>query len=289
MADMNMCNRFDFISNGKVTYSGTQFTEYEDVEQPKQEEEKKPFSAASVVGNVLGAIAVGVVVGAAIGFFAVAGMFTGGAAWVVGAAIAGAVATTVAAKAVSQGVEDCKEGKTTSTTDYLSSAFDNAVKVGGQITDGLDKVLFIKGVVKNAGKKLMLKAFKRGGNVPPKIPNPPKKGGAYKDVPADGGEAHHMPADSVSPLSRGRGPATRMETKDHYATASWGRSKEAQAYRDKQKQLIKEGKFKEAQQMDIDDLHKKFGDKYNEGIEDMEKYTEEIKDEISNAIKNSLK
>lgn len=177
MADMNMCNRFDFVSDGKVVYKGTQFTEYEDVEQPKQEEEKQPFSAASIVGNVLGAIAVGVVVGAAIGFFAVAGIFTGGAAWVVGAAIAGAVATTVAVKAVSQGVEDCKEGKTTSTADYLSSAFNNAVKVGGQITDGLDKVLFVKGMLKNAGKNLMLKAMKSGGKTPLKIPklNPPKQ------------------------------------------------------------------------------------------------------------------
>ena len=26
-----------------------------------------------------------------------------------------------------------------------------------------------------------------------------KTGGAYKDVPANGGQVHHMPADSVSP------------------------------------------------------------------------------------------
>ena len=70
----------------------------------------------------------------------------------------------------------------------------------------------------------------------PKAPPPPepKLGGAYRDVPAQGGEIHHMPADSVSPLSKGSGPGIRMETPDHMETASWGRSHEAQAYRAQQ-------------------------------------------------------
>ena len=102
------------------------------------------------------------------------------------------------------------------------------------------------------------------------------KGGAYKDVPANGGEVHHMPADSVSPLPKGKGPGARMETADHQQTASWGSSKEAKAYRQQQKELIEQGKFEEAQQMDIDDVRSKFGNKYDEGIEQMKKYTETL-------------
>lgn len=41
MTTFNMCNRFDFVSNGRVVYKGTQFTEYEEVEQPKPGEEGK--------------------------------------------------------------------------------------------------------------------------------------------------------------------------------------------------------------------------------------------------------
>ena len=80
-------------------------------------------------------------------------------------------------------------------------------------------------------------------------------GGAYENVGADGGQVHHMPADSISPYDTGKGPGIRMETGDHKKTASWGRKRTAQEYREKQKQLIAEGKFKEAQQMDIDDIH----------------------------------
>ncbi|SHM65320.1 hypothetical protein [Gracilibacillus kekensis] len=102
-------------------------------------------------------------------------------------------------------------------------------------------------------------------------------GGAYKDVPSNGGEVHHMPANSVSPLSRGNGPGVRMETIDHRQTASWGNSREARAYRAQQKSLIEQGKFNEAQNMDIIDLRNKFGNKYNEGIRQMLEYTKRTK------------
>lgn len=103
-----------------------------------------------------------------------------------------------------------------------------------------------------------------------------KTGGSYKDVPANGGQVHHMPADSVSPFSKNKGPGIRMETQDHMDTASWGRSKSAQAYREKQKELIDKGLFREAQQMDINDVRTKFGNKYDESIQEMLKYTEEL-------------
>ena len=101
-------------------------------------------------------------------------------------------------------------------------------------------------------------------------------GGAYKDVPKNGGQNHHMPADSVSPYSTRKGPAVRMETEDHMDTASWGSSKEAKAYRAKQQELINQGKFEEAQQMDIDNVRELFGDKYDKGIQQMTDYTKKL-------------
>jgi RHS repeat-associated protein len=103
------------------------------------------------------------------------------------------------------------------------------------------------------------------------------KGGAHgkvKGIP--GNESHHMPADSVSPIPKNKGPATSMEIDDHRQTASWGNSKEASAYRKRQKELIDEGKFKEAQEMDINDVKSKFGDKYDDGIKEMQDYTDSL-------------
>ena len=119
-----------------------------------------------------------------------------------------------------------------------------------------------------------------GGNAKKKIISG-LLGGAYENVGADGGQVHHMPADSISPYDTGKGPGIRMETGDHKKTASWGRKRTAQEYREKQKQLIAEGKFKEAQQMDIDDIHAKFGSKYDQGIEEMQAYTDKLLKESS--------
>lgn len=98
-------------------------------------------------------------------------------------------------------------------------------------------------------------------------------GGAYRDLPAEGGERHHMPSKDASPLSKGSGPAIRMDTRDHYETASWGPSKKAKAYRARQKRLIEQGRFHDAQQMDIDDIRGKFGSKYDDAIHDAVEYT----------------
>ncbi|MFI3253575.1 MAG: hypothetical protein R3Y63_04435 [Eubacteriales bacterium] len=92
-------------------------------------------------------------------------------------------------------------------------------------------------------------------------------------------EVHHMPADSISELSRGDGPAIVMEKADHRQTASCGNSLEAREYREQQAELIKEGKFREAVQMDIDDIREKFGDKYDSEIADMEKYLDKLESE----------
>jgi len=102
-------------------------------------------------------------------------------------------------------------------------------------------------------------------------------GGAYKDIEAGLGEVHHMPADSVSTLSRNEGPAIWMEKADHLQTASHGTQGAAGAeYRAQQAALIEEGKFDEAVQMDINDIRSKFGNKYDVGIEQMLKYYKSV-------------
>ena len=112
---------------------------------------------------------------------------------------------------------------------------------------------------------------------------PERKGGRYADVFKDGEgdttEVHHMPADSVSPLERNDGPAIKMDKADHQMTASWGSSRDAREYRAKQKELIERGKIREAIQMDIDDIHDKFGDKYDDAIAEMMEYVDQLEAE----------
>lgn len=110
-----------------------------------------------------------------------------------------------------------------------------------------------------------------------------KKGGSYRDVKkmSDGEthEVHHMPADSASKLERDDGPAIKMEKEDHHLTASYGSSKEAREYRERQKELIEQGKFEEAFQMDIDDIREKFGNKYDDAIKEVKEYVDQLKKE----------
>jgi YD repeat-containing protein len=100
-------------------------------------------------------------------------------------------------------------------------------------------------------------------------------GGAYQDVVGIAGhEAHHMPADSVSPLSTREGPSIALPVDDHRLTASWGNSKAARAYRQTQGDLINQGDFRGAQQMDINDISRKFGNKYDDAVQQMLRYSE---------------
>ena len=94
-----------------------------------------------------------------------------------------------------------------------------------------------------------------------------------------------MPADSVSPYSKNSEPGIRMDTPDHMKTASWGRSKAAQAYRAIQKELIDKGLFREVQQMDIENVRELFGNKYDEAIQQMLAYTEELLTQTSHLNK----
>ena len=101
-------------------------------------------------------------------------------------------------------------------------------------------------------------------------------GGAYADVKAPGKHAHHMPSNDASPIARENGPSICMEAADHMKTASYSNSANARAYRAKQKELIDQGKFDEAQKMDIDDIRSKFGTKYDKEIEEMLGYTKNM-------------
>ncbi len=110
-----------------------------------------------------------------------------------------------------------------------------------------------------------------------------KKGGSYSEVFKEGegdkSEVHHMPADSTTDLNRDDGPAIKMDKADHRQTASCGSSNEAREYRAKQKELVEQGKFREALQMDIDDIRDKFGDKYDDAIAEMLEYVDKLETE----------
>ncbi|MDR0286690.1 MAG: hypothetical protein LBI03_03135 [Clostridiales bacterium] len=110
------------------------------------------------------------------------------------------------------------------------------------------------------------------------------RGGSYGDLKEAGygwpdHEVHHMPAASVSELPREDGPAIVMDREDHKETASFGNSREAQEYRAEQKELIEQGKFNDALQMDIDDIHDKFGDKYDDVIAEVKQYANKLEEE----------
>lgn len=103
-------------------------------------------------------------------------------------------------------------------------------------------------------------------------------GGAYRNVrPLKDEEIHHMPASEASHLLPLDSPAIRMSKEDHAKTASYGTLREAAEYRKAQRKLIVEGKFSEAMQMDIDDIHAKFGDKYDLGIKQAQEYVSKLK------------
>jgi|TergutMp193P3_1026864.scaffolds.fasta_scaffold02336_4 filamentous hemagglutinin len=91
-------------------------------------------------------------------------------------------------------------------------------------------------------------------------------------------DVHHIPSrESIEnsklyyvnggKLDDGNTPAIIMDWGDHQITGSYGASAEANEYRNKQKELINNGKFIEAQKMDIDDIQKNFGSRYDSYIE----------------------
>jgi len=117
----------------------------------------------------------------------------------------------------------------------------------------------------------------------------PVLGGSYRQVrdANEGGQVHHIPADSISPLNKDDGSGIWMTTPDHQRTGSWGRGADQRAYREKQKQLIDTNGwdgYKDAMQMDIDDLHKNFGDKYDQGVNQALAYVQDHESELKQKL-----
>lgn len=88
--------------------------------------------------------------------------------------------------------------------------------------------------------------------------------------------------------THGTTSAIHMDTSEHRGMSSTGSSKKAKAYREKQAQLIGDGKFSEAMEMDIDETIRKYGTKYNQHMDEMLDYAEN-KGYISDVEKQRLK
>ncbi|SDW37084.1 hypothetical protein SAMN05421504_101408 [Amycolatopsis xylanica] len=153
------------------------------------------------------------------------------------------------------------------------TAFDQAIQRGAQASAVVD------------GRRITITEVERIKTAPGRAPPDFKyRGGLYQDLgrvnPAKptaklvnpGTERNHIPPKSVTGISKmGDGPAIEMDKLDHRETASWGPSKAAIDYRAKQLDLIKNGRCREAVQMDLDDIHAKFGTKYDAAIAEMMK------------------
>ena len=67
-----------------------------------------------------------------------------------------------------------------------------------------------------------------------------------------------------------------MSKKDHKNTSSYGKKDKAVRYRKWQAKLISEGKFIEAELMDIINIQRKFGDRYNKSIDEKKIYEKKL-------------
>jgi hypothetical protein len=98
-----------------------------------------------------------------------------------------------------------------------------------------------------------------------------KWGGTYGQVRADtvGGEVHHMPADSATDISKAKGPAIWMYGHHHAKTKSNGGVVGSRSYRDRQKDLINQGKLDQAMIEDIQNVMNIAPGLYNVPIQQM--------------------
>ena len=102
-------------------------------------------------------------------------------------------------------------------------------------------------------------------------------GGAYKDLDYDSElhQRHHMPSQKSG--NKGTtGGAITIEIEDHKLTASFNNKPGSSDYRKLQEELVKQGKFGEALQMDIDDITTKFPGKYDDAIKQLKEWYKSI-------------
>lgn len=106
-------------------------------------------------------------------------------------------------------------------------------------------------------------------------------GGSYKEVKASHPKgkhdyhAHHVIAhksyEGVLGITKDEGPAIRMTSTDHRKTASNDNGADGEAWRDKQKELLKQGKIDQAWNNEVADIRKHCGTKYDQHIKQAEK------------------
>jgi RHS repeat-associated protein len=89
-------------------------------------------------------------------------------------------------------------------------------------------------------------------------------------------EINHVPAKATylnlglpTDLKESTGPSMRMEYDDHRNFISTGSGRASDLWRAKQTDLIKQGKFDEAMKMDIDEIRRVHGTKYDAAIKEM--------------------
>ena len=102
-------------------------------------------------------------------------------------------------------------------------------------------------------------------------------GGAYKDLDYDPElhQRHHMPSQK-SGNKGATGGAITIEIEDHKLTGSFNNKPGSSDYRKMQEELVKQGKFGEALQMDIDDITTKFPGKYDDAIKQLKEWYKSI-------------
>lgn len=128
----------------------------------------------------------------------------------------------------------------------------------------------------------------RGVRQPPDVPTTggsQYRGGRHsrtKKPAGDGLESHHMPADSTTSIPRERGPAIQMDPVDHKMTSSHsGQGPTSKQYRDNLKEMIDQGRNRNAMAMEIWDVKRAAregsGDstKYNDAIREMLNYAKD--------------
>jgi hypothetical protein len=151
------------------------------------------------------------------------------------------------------------------------AAFDNAVgKAGGTAVAELD------------GEQVVISEADKARNAPTRAPpGYVYRGGSYQDLgephptsprrrlAVPGTERNHIPPKDVlrGILAPAKGPSIEMDIEDHEKTASWGPP--GMDHRAKQRKLLEQGKFREAIKMDIDDIRKQFGTRYDGALEEM--------------------
>jgi hypothetical protein len=99
------------------------------------------------------------------------------------------------------------------------------------------------------------------------------RGGAYDDIKMTTNphnvERHHIPADSTTTISKGKGLAIQMERDDHRATSSCEPSTKAKEYRATLQEKIESGDMRGAVATDIWDVKAGTGRKYNKAMIEM--------------------